>query len=432
MSADVPVALPIHAPAEALAALGALAHEVACLARSVSLRTRSVTVTRAGYTITPHVGPVTHLPHGWMGCELAEEVTGQTAEHTPHAHDTSVRQVGTGIAVRCVCWHVVSGSHTADCPAADAGDLLPPWREVTVEAREYAGKDHITSRPRFEAVTVRKLVPPREMPVPVQAEQAAHAAQPAQPSQPSSPARREVVIVLDTETTGLLGAGVTAVCEIACVALEINTGEIIDKAAQLVNPGVPIPPAATAIHHITDEMVQGAPTLAEVWPRVVAFVRRHCNEHLGLAVVAHNAPYDRGVLGADLARHGVIATEWPRWRWHDSVTMAKRVEPGLPTYSLHDNDKGHGLIRRLSLGSQTAHRALGDVLTVCALLLELRVRAGKPFSEWCGPAHVWGVGVEKPERAAAKPTRGARARSKEAVSEDQPDLFTARTHGVTT
>ena len=427
MSADITIALPIHAPAEALAALGALPHEVACLARSVSLRTRSVMVTRAGYVITPHVGSPTHLPHGWMGCELTE----QTAEHTPHAHDTSARQVGAGVAVRCVCWHVVSGSHTADCPAADAGDLLPPWREVQVEVREYAGKNPITGKPRFEAVTVRKLVPPRETPVPVQAEQAA---QPAHVEQPSSP---ELVAVLDTETTGLKrGHDGARITEIAVAITDLATGEIVKRASSLLSIDVPVPADITALTGITSAMLAGKPALIDMWPRVVAFVG-------DLPVIAHNAAFDRGQLEDGLGRAGIIATEWPRWRWRDSVTMAKRVEPGLPTYSLHDNDKGHGLIRRLSLGSQTAHRALGDVLTVCALLRELRVRAGKPFSEWRGPAHVWGVGVEKPERpagaeratrptAAAKPTRAARARSKEAVSEDQPDLFTARTHGATT
>jgi len=382
VSGDVPVALPIHAPADALAALGALPHEVACLARSLTLRTRSITVTRAGYVVTPHVGPVTHLPHGWMGCELA----GDVVEHTPHAHDTSVRQVGTGIAVRCVCWHVTSGSHTADCPAADAGDLLPPWREVQVEVREYAGKDHITGRPRFEAVTVRKLVPPREI-APVQAEQAGQAGQPAHAPQPSHP---ELVAVLDTETTGLKrGHDGARITEIAVAVVDLATGEIVRSASQLLGIDVPVPADITRLTGITDEMLRGKRTLIEVWPRVVAFVG-------DLPVIAHHASFDRGQFEDGLGRAGIISTEWPRWRWFDSAVLTRAIVAGLPTYSLHDNDKGHGLIRRLSLGSQTAHRALGDVLTVCALLRELRVRAGKPFSEWCGPAHVWGVGVEKP------------------------------------
>lgn len=328
---------------------------------------------------------------------------------------------GTGVAVRCVCWHRTAGDHAADCPAADTGDMLPPWREAEEAHREYRGTD-ATGRRVFAEVRTKVL----RAPVEVAAEHSEHSGATREPiiaaetaAAPERPSAPELVAVVDTETTGLRPDG--RVCEIAFAVVNITTGEIIKSAAQLIETGVLMPPAATAVHGITDAMLAGKPKLYDVWPKVVAFVARHCP---GLNVVAHNAPFDRGVLSDDLARHGLLSCDWPRWRWRDSITLARQVVPGLPTYSLHDNAKGPGLARSLKLAKGTSHRALGDVLTTCALLVELRKRAGKPWSEWCGDAHVWGVGVERAERSErAEKTRASPKRAVAPASPATASLF---------
>lgn len=67
--------------------------------------------------------------------------------------------VGSGVAVRCVCWHRSSGDHAADCPVADTGDLLPPWRDVTEVRREYRGTDATGRRVLAEVSSVVKRPP---------------------------------------------------------------------------------------------------------------------------------------------------------------------------------------------------------------------------------------------------------------------------------
>jgi len=339
----------------------------------------------------------------------------------------STSSTGTGVAVRCVCWHRTAGDHTADCPAADTGDLLPPWREATETHREYRGTD-ASGRRVFAEVRTKVLRPPAESASVAAAPTASAESAPTDSNSGSNPAMsRELVAVVDTETTGLRPEG--RICEIAFAVVDVATGEIIKSAAQLIETGVLMPPAATAVHGITDAMLAGKPKLPDVWPKVVAFVARHCP---GLDVVAHNAPFDRGVLSDDLARHGLLSCDWPRWRWRDSITLARRIVPGLTTYSLHDSAKGPGLARALKLAKGTSHRALGDVLTTCALLVELRKRAGKPWGEWAGEAHVWGVGVEqseKPAKPTSKTSRGAAKPGTARSITESADLFSRR--GVT-
>ena len=283
----------------------------------------------------------------------------------------------------CTCAFSRDAGHLSGCPIAEywpAEELAPP--HVAVDEKRWRK----SPTGAWEQYTVTTWEPPRDV------EPTAEVSAPAEPI----PCAPELVCVLDTETTGLRPTA--RVCEIAVAVIDLVTGATVKRASMLLNPGVPIPPDATRVHGITDAMVESAPRFMEAWPRVVSFIATHCP---GLDVIAHNAPFDRGVLCDDLERAGEMSDAWPRWRWRDSVTLARQVIPGLPTYSLHDNVKGAGLASRLGL-PKGGHRAMGDVRTTAALMVELRRRAQKPWGEWAGDAHVWGVGVVKAARA--KPT----------------------------
>ena len=68
---------------------------------------------------------------------------------------------------------------------------------------------------------------------------------------------------------------------IEVAAVRVRDGVLADTFTTLVRPGCRIPAASTALHTITDAMVAGAPTFAEVWPRLRDFFGRD-------VVVAHN------------------------------------------------------------------------------------------------------------------------------------------------
>lgn len=94
-------------------------------------------------------------------------------------------------------------------------------------------------------------------------------------------------LVVDFETTGFDPQKERAV-EVAAVLV---SGRKIEKFESLINPGIPIPPEASAIHHLIAEDLTDAPTWAEVKPKILAMEFD--------VIVAHNAPFDMGFMAHD-------------------------------------------------------------------------------------------------------------------------------------
>jgi exodeoxyribonuclease X len=164
-------------------------------------------------------------------------------------------------------------------------------------------------------------------------------------------------LVVDTETTGVDCAS-SRVVSVAGVWTRPGTGAFRRESC-LVDPGVPIPPEASAIHHITDRHVAGAPTLAQVLPR---FQGDDFDVY-----VAHNCAFDFAFLPT-LGRP-VLCT----------LRLARKLWPALPRFSNQflryalplDVPEAEGL---------PAHEALADALVTSRLLLrELEAMREKAF-----------------------------------------------------
>lgn len=287
--------------------------------------------------------------------------------------------------------------------------LLPPWEVRTTEERVYVGKGarsekYPAGKPIYESVTRHELVEPMR---------AVPTTQPAvatsSPATSSSALAHCPVLVLDTETTGLRRAGHTVgVCEIGLAVIDLSPvpqaggPPVIAKHSKLLHPGQPIPREASMVHGILDRDVMDAQHLCDVWPALAAWVDRFARTSLEeVHVIAHNAPYDRAVLFDALTERGIPLPL--HWRWRCSMQIAKRVLPGMPSYSLHDSQQKAGLATSLSLNKGEGHRAMGDVITTVSLLGEMRKRAGE-WSTWCGQGTDWkGEKVEKGEKPDQKP-----------------------------
>jgi DNA polymerase III subunit epsilon len=166
-------------------------------------------------------------------------------------------------------------------------------------------------------------------------------------------------IVLDTETTGLDPRTGHRLIEIACVELEdyLPTGRTFQR---YCHPDRPIDPDAERVHGISLASLADKPRFHEpqVWEEMVAFIG-------DADLVAHNAPFDRGFLNAELERVG-HAGYGPE-RWVDTLPLAQKRFPGM--YNSLD-----ALCKRfkISLSEREKHGALIDTKLLAAVYLELR------------------------------------------------------------
>jgi DNA polymerase-3 subunit epsilon len=157
-------------------------------------------------------------------------------------------------------------------------------------------------------------------------------------------------VVVDLETTGG-GPEPGGITEIGAVRVE--GGRLAATFTTLVRPGRPIPPFVQRLTGITDDMVAGAPPIAEALPRLLEF--------LGDAVVvAHNAAFDVAHLDA---AHGAIARRPLGVPAVCTLRLARRLLPELRRRSLD------AVASALGVACFDRHRALPDARIAAEIFL---------------------------------------------------------------
>lgn len=83
---------------------------------------------------------------------------------------------------------------------------------------------------------------------------------------------KQNIFLFDIESTGVDPFS-DRIIQIAWMILDEYLRPVGKPVSLIINPGIPIPQSATEIHHITNEMVKGAPTFKEVAPRLQEAIR---------------------------------------------------------------------------------------------------------------------------------------------------------------
>lgn len=108
----------------------------------------------------------------------------------------------------------------------------------------------------------------------------------------------------DVETTG---TDVTTARIVTASVLIVRPAEALDERRQvktfgwLINPGVNIPPEATAIHGITDMQAQKGEAPISALAAIAGML--HGAKQSGAPVIVYNASFDLTLLGYELARY---------------------------------------------------------------------------------------------------------------------------------
>ena len=117
------------------------------------------------------------------------------------------------------------------------------------------------------------------------------------------PWSHQTLLSFDLETTGL-DPGEDRIVQAAVVLIAAD-GSVADESWDgIVNPGVPIPEAASNIHGITNERAQReglAPV--EALRRIARLINDAASD--GIPLVIYNAPFDWPFVLAEARRHGV-------------------------------------------------------------------------------------------------------------------------------
>ncbi len=161
-------------------------------------------------------------------------------------------------------------------------------------------------------------------------------------------------VLLDVESTGLEARAGDRICEIAL--LRWQGGEVVKRFETLIDPGRPISAGAYAVNGIEDLSLMGAPSFADVAPRLL-------DELDGGVLVAHNVPFDIEFIDTELGHLGR-----PRLTnvALDTLTLAR-------CFLTHDRYSLQALSRDLGF-DRPAHRAMSDVVALLALFDHLLVR----------------------------------------------------------
>jgi len=155
--------------------------------------------------------------------------------------------------------------------------------------------------------------------------------------------------VLDLETTGVDPAA-DRIVEMA--VLTLLPGGKHELFHQRLNPGVPIPPAASAVHGITDTDVIGGPTFAAVAPEL--FATLHGSDLAGFGIASFDLP--------------LLAAEFARVRLPFRVA-GRRVIDVLALYRrCHPRDLTSAVREYLGRDHADAHAAVADARATAEVL----------------------------------------------------------------
>jgi DNA polymerase-3 subunit epsilon len=155
---------------------------------------------------------------------------------------------------------------------------------------------------------------------------------------------KEIFVCLDCEATGLQ-PDADRIIELAAVKFSLE--KIHDQTEMLINPQIDIPAESQNIHHISHEMIKDKPTIDQVLPTFLSFIKSHI-------IIGHGITFDLELLRYEAQRY-CIPFSFSSITYIDTLRLA-RLYGESPVNSLDF------LRKHFNIPSDGAHRAMNDVL----------------------------------------------------------------------
>jgi DNA polymerase-3 subunit epsilon len=155
--------------------------------------------------------------------------------------------------------------------------------------------------------------------------------------------KTDIFACIDCETTGL-DPKVDEIVEVAVTVFSFEN--TIASYETLVKPPITIPESSIQIHHITNEMVQDKPSIAEVLPKIFSITG-------DLVIIGHNISFDIEML-SQAAKKLSIPCKLHRNKTIDTLRLAR-------LYGQSEINSLEALRNHFHIPDEGAHRAMSDV-----------------------------------------------------------------------
>ena len=157
-------------------------------------------------------------------------------------------------------------------------------------------------------------------------------------------------VVFDLETFGL-NSHKNEIIEIG--AIKLKGTRIIDTFSSFFNPNKIIPKKISELTHITQDMVDNAPTIEDVLPKFLEFTK-------DAVMVAHNSAFDMGFIRREAKKY--LGIDY-KPAVIDTLQMARDLYPDLKGYNLDRLNK------TFKLSLENHHRAIDDAQSTAKLFI---------------------------------------------------------------
>lgn len=190
------------------------------------------------------------------------------------------------------------------------------------------------------------------------------------------------LVIFDTETTGVDVESDRIVT--AHVGVIDRTGAHLRGRSWLVEPGIPIPEAATAVHGITTAHAATEGQKADKAVRDIAASLALELMFGARPLVIYNAPYDLTLLDRELRRHTGAGIDFPLEPVIDPLVLDKAIDKWRKgSRRLADVAKLHGI------DADDAHNAKADAIMAGRLALKLLKSPKFPADSTLEKVHAW-------------------------------------------
>jgi len=151
-------------------------------------------------------------------------------------------------------------------------------------------------------------------------------------------------------------------CQLAAVV--VRGGKIVDRKCWMIRPRpFYFSPMNIQVHGISPQDVQAEPEFSECWSEIAPYLTAQSDDK---CLIAHNAPFDIGVLTACLRYHEILV---PELQFSCTRLVARHTWPDRPGYGLKPLASWLGIKFR-------HHDALEDSIACASILLAAAEETG--------------------------------------------------------